>query len=162
MARGRRKTLPLEQARIGLARLWFGGAGLLTLILIAQSMAGKYRGEVQEVWGWALPTVLPTLSLILAVLGATALKPEVEDCRVQRTFYSLAFWLSAAYLGLILVTLFAEPLVDLDALALYKQSNLWLGPFQGLVTSAIGVLFFTQESGKGSEGAQEEAGAKSE
>ena len=159
MTKRKMRTLPLAEARLGLARLWFSGSGLFALILIAQSIAGKYEKEVQEVWGWALPTILPTLSLILAVLGASALKTEQEQIKVQRTFYSIALWLSAGYLGLILVTLLIEPLTVLSALSLYKLSNLWLGPFQGLVTSSIGVLFFTREKAQGKDAAADHPGA---
>ena len=139
-------SILLDQARIGLARLWLFGSGLIASILIAQSVAGKYEGVVQDVWSWALPSIIPTLSLILAVLGANALGKEKKQNRVQRTFYTITFWLSASYLVLILSTLAVEPLVALDAPSLYKLSNLWLAPFQGFVTSSMGVLFFTCES----------------
>jgi hypothetical protein len=139
-----RRTLALSRARSLLARLWFAGSGLIYLLLIAQSVAGKYQGEGKEVWGWALPTTLPTLALIVAVLGAGALQPAEEAPRVRRDFCSLAVWLSACYLALILGLILAAPLSPFEPLALYKQSGLWLAPLQGLVTSAIGVLFFTR------------------
>jgi hypothetical protein len=138
-----RRTLPLSRARFRLARLWFVGAGLSYLIVIAQSIAGKYAGEVSAVWAWALPTTLPTLALIIAVLGAGALQPKDEAPKVRRDFYVVASWLSASYLTLILGLILVEPLSPLEPLALYKLSGLWLAPLQGLVTSAIGVLFFT-------------------
>jgi hypothetical protein len=135
------KTLPIDRARQGLAWLWLGYGGAIFLILVAQSLGGKYEGQVQEVWGWALPNIIPTLSLILAVLGAGALQPRTAALAVRRTFYAIAFWLSLTYLTLILVTILAEPLTASEPLALFKLSSLWLAPFQGLVTSAIGVLF---------------------
>jgi hypothetical protein len=138
---GEPKTLPIERARQGLAWLWLGGGGLIFLLLVAQSLAGKYEGEVQEVWGWALPTIIPTLSLILAVLGVGALEPSDGLLKVRSAFYTIAFWLSATYLTLILVTILVEPLTSDEPLALFKLSSFWLAPLQGLVSSAIGVLF---------------------
>jgi hypothetical protein len=135
------RTIPIDRARQGLAWLWLGYGGGIFLLLVAQSLAGKYEGEVQEVWGWALPTIIPTLSLILAVLGAGALQPGNVALAVRRTFYVIALWLSAIYLTLILATILAEPLTASEPLALLKLSSLWLAPFQGLVTSAIGILF---------------------
>ena len=141
MSPGEPKTLPIERARQGLAWLWLGGGGIIFLLLVAQSLAGKYEGEVQEVWGWALPTIIPTLSLILAVLGVGALEPGDGLLKVRSAFYTIAFWLSAIYLTLILVTILVEPLTPGEPLARFKLSSLWLAPLQGLVTSAIGVLF---------------------
>lgn len=140
-----RRTLSLSRARLRLARLWFIGAGLIYFILIAQSVTGKYRGEAQEVWGWALPTTIPTLALIIAVLGAGALQPATEAAKVRSDFYAVAFWLSVSYLALIVALILVEPVSPFEPLALYKLSSLWLAPLQGLVTSAIGVLFFTRQ-----------------
>jgi hypothetical protein len=139
------KTVPLDQVRWQLAKLWFGVAGPILLILIAQSAFGKYQGKVQSVWGWALPTIMPTLSLILAALASNALEPEESKAEVRRPFYRTACWLSAAYLILVLATVLIEPFTKYEATELMALSNLWLGPFQGLVASAIGVLFFTKQ-----------------
>ncbi|HVR10221.1 MAG TPA: hypothetical protein VMW75_19395, partial [Thermoanaerobaculia bacterium] len=121
------------------------GAGGIVLVLIVQSVAGKYAGQAQEVWGWALPTFLPTLALMVAVLGAGALEPVADTTQVRGDFYVLALWLSRVYVALIVGIILVEPLSPLEPLALYKLSGLWLAPFQGLVTSAIGVLFFTRQ-----------------
>ena len=137
--------IPLERARLQLAKLWFIGSGLIVLILIAQSIFGKYQGEAQDVWSWALPTIVPTLSLIIAILGAGALEPINNEITVRQTFHTFAYWLSCAYLFVILATIGAEPFTAYEPLQLLNLSNLWLAPFQGLVTSAIGVLFFTKQ-----------------
>ncbi|MBU1138963.1 MAG: hypothetical protein KKD01_00220 [Proteobacteria bacterium] len=138
------QTLPLERARWTLAKLWFVGAGLVFLILVGQSIAGKYQDKTELVWSWALPTVMPTLSLIVTVLGASALQKQLDVIAVRRSFYTLSLWLSVIYLALILLTLGLEPFSTLESLELLNLSNLWLAPFQGLVISALGVLFFTQ------------------
>ena len=144
MSPNRQGYVLLDQARIQLVSLWFGGAGLIFLILVIQSIAGKYEGEASDVWGWALPGIMPTLSLILAVLGTGALKTSSKQVWVRSTFLSIAFWLSAGYLALILITILAEPLTKYDPIALYKLSSLWLAPLQGLVTASVGVVFFTK------------------
>src|SRR3546814_5910722 len=53
------------RAAIGLV-----GAGGVFLLLVAQSLLGRYEPATHEVWGWFLPTVMPTLSLIVGVLVA--------------------------------------------------------------------------------------------
>jgi hypothetical protein len=46
-----------------------------------------------------------------------------------------------AYEALVLLTLLIPPVAGTDPIALMHTSNLWLGPFQGVVASALGVLF---------------------
>jgi hypothetical protein len=137
--------MPLEEARLRLARIWFIGAGTIFLLLIAQSIVGKYQGRAQEVWGWGLPAIVPALSLILSTLGAEALQQR-QDQQVKSSFARIAAGLSMSYLGLILMTILVEPLTTFDSLELLKLSNLWLGPLQGIVISSIGVLFFSRRA----------------
>jgi hypothetical protein len=174
--------IPLENARSNLARLWFAGSGLIFLILLLQSFATIYQDRLAEVWGWALPTLLPTLSLILSVLGANAIDhqtqahgpKQAQAAGVRRDFYTITFRLSLIYLAVIFGTIVAEPVIvylqsrpvsegQVVALAqgraaptgaqgaadVLKMSNLWLGPFQGLVIAAMGTLFFTKRTGDG-------------
>jgi hypothetical protein len=136
--------IPLERARLKLARLWLVGAGLIILILVAQSIFGKYGSEVPDVWEWALPTIMPTLSLIVAVLGIGALESKSAKASVRKTFLEISVTLSGGYLALILITILAEPLTNSEPLSLYKLSSLWLAPIQGLVTASIGIVFFTK------------------
>ena len=142
----RLQMIHLDQVRWSLAKLWLSCAGIIFLILILQSVFGKYAAKVQEVWGWALPTLMPTLSLIITVLGASALKKDRDQTYVRRNYYQVSFWLSAAYLLLILAIILIEPFTKREPVELMQLSNLWLGPFQGLVAAAIGVLFFSKES----------------
>jgi len=151
-SRGKKKdpTVPLYMARWKLARLWLLFSGLIALVLIIQSTLGKYPGKAENVWSWALPTILPTLSVILTVLGANALEPDDKSVTVRQTFYSLAFWLSLAYLTLVLLTITLDPITPYESVELMTLSNLWLGPFQGIVASAIAVLFFTKKKASNS------------
>jgi len=139
--------MPLARARSRLAAVWLSAAGIVFGLLILQSLLGKYENRVQQAWSWALPTMMPTLTLMLSVLGADALRVvESETAYVKKSFFHLAFWMSLAYLSLILVTILIEPLVSYSSLDLFNLSNLWLGPFQGLVASTIGLLFFSKKT----------------
>lgn len=139
------KRIPLSRARKGLALVWLLGGGAFLLLLVIQSLTGtKLGGQVQGVWSWALPTILPVLSLVLSVLGYEALREKPVPYTVDRTFLLITYVLSVFYLGLVLVTVLLEPLLTPyeTPLELFQMSNLWLGPFQALVISALGVLFF--------------------
>jgi hypothetical protein len=136
--------VPLSVARNRLAILWLGAAAALFLLLIVQSILGHFENRSQEVWSWALPTVMPTLTLVLTVLGADALKSEESEQVVKKSFLRLASLLSGFYLLLVVSTLLIEPLTSIRLVDLLKLSNLWLGPLQGLVTSSLGLLFFSK------------------
>lgn len=140
--------IPLDQARVRLAILWLAGAGLIFLLFIVQSLLNVYREFTTEAWGWILPTLMPTLTLIVTVLTYTALDPNSSTSVVRKAFLAIAFWLSLFYLVSILLTILVQPFSAgsaKDAIALMKMSNLWLGPFQGLVASSLGVLFASKQ-----------------
>lgn len=140
--------LPLDKARNSLVVVWTVGSGPFILILVVQSLIGTFGDKVQDVWGWALPTIMPTLAMIVTVLGYTALDPYSSLTVVRRSFFRVSWWLSLFYLLLILLTILIQPfLPSISArLQAMRVSNLWLGPIQGLVASALGVLFVTKRS----------------
>ena len=144
----RSELIPLDAVRARLAVVWLTGTGAIFVLLVLQSLLGRYDDKTQEAWGWLLPTVMPSLGLIVTVLGYSALDPLLTQTVVRRTFVRVAIALSITYLLLILLTILIQPLVAPDAtkaLELMRTSNLWLGPFQGLVASSLGVLFVTKK-----------------
>ena len=114
------ESLGLDYVRRRLSQVWFGGCGIIFLILLLQSFGSVYREQLSEVWSWALPTMMPTLSLIVSALGAEALVSRIDSDKeaatsqifdVRPEFYRLAFWLSVTYLMVIVGTIFAQPLM---------------------------------------------------
>jgi hypothetical protein len=92
--------VPLDDVRSRLALLWLGSAGVIFVTLVLQSLRLVYGDRTQEVWGWILPTLMPTLALIVTVLGYSALDPAMSRAVVRRTFFQISFYLSVAYLVL--------------------------------------------------------------
>jgi hypothetical protein len=147
--------VPLDTVRWRLALLWFALCGVVVLLLIAQSLGGVFGDQLQRVWGWALPNFLPTLALMVSVFATEALRPsESAGMQVRRNFYLLAMGLSAFYLVLLLVAILVQPLLAFFnggvggvsvRIELLETSNFWLGPLQGMVVVALGVLFFLKE-----------------
>ena len=137
--------VPARRCRIWLARVWFSGAGLVFIILVVQSMMGSVYGDkVEEAWGWFLPTIMPTLSMIIGVL-VLSVQSKVPDRQVDKFVFDLTIWLSAIYLTAVAATIFAQPVVKASPLELMTRSNLWLGPMQGLVAAALGAFFAGEE-----------------
>src|ERR1700723_898212 len=144
----------LEDVRTTLSRVWMIGAGLVFIVLVVQSLIGVYADLTEDAWGWFLPTILPTLTMILTVLTYTALDPTMTGFVVRKTFASTATWLSIFYLLVVSLTFVTQPFIFSSlasqkeraaaAITLMRMSNLWLGPLQGLVASALGVLFVSK------------------
>lgn len=129
-----------------LSSLWFTGSGVLFFVLLLQTMLGnKYEGTSEQ-WEWFLPTIMPTLSLIISILVADSLGQGVKKRTVNGYFFRLSFSLSLGYLVVVALTIFVHPFTMFEPLELMKQSNLWLAPIQGLVTASLGVFFIRSES----------------
>ncbi|HEU4388159.1 MAG TPA: hypothetical protein VFV34_10200 [Blastocatellia bacterium] len=139
------KRIPLEAARNSLAKIWLIGAGSAFALLIVQSILGKYKGQLQEVYSWFVPTVVPTVSLMLGVLGAGALSDQQEQRTVKLPFFNISKYLSLFYLFVLALTLLLQPFSDLPPVQLYTVSNYWMAPIQGVVVAALGVLFTSQD-----------------
>jgi hypothetical protein len=142
------EVISLDFVRTRLATVWLAGAGMVVLIVVLQSLLGRFGARTQDAWGWLLPTIMPTLGMIVTVLGYTALDPTLSTSVVRKAFFRVAFNLSISYLALVALTVLIGPFAKADGagmIDLMQTSNLWLGPFQGLVASALGVLFVTKQ-----------------
>jgi hypothetical protein len=138
--------MALEEARNRLAAVWFVGAGLMILLLVVQSILGKHE-QLQEVWSWFVPNVVPSLSLMLGVIAADALASSDDLRLVKVPFFRLANGVSCFYIGLLALTILLEPWSARPGIELFTLSNYWLSPTQGLAVAAVGAVFATQERG---------------
>ncbi|MDU9048998.1 MAG: hypothetical protein Q3M30_09105 [Candidatus Electrothrix sp. Rat3] len=126
--------------------IWFAGAGFLFALLLLQTIYGQYGSEVKEAWGLMLPTFVPTLFLIIGTLiaDATGSADSDETVTVDRFFFRLSEFLSIAYLATVILIILFSPFSKFSQPELIKLSNLWLAPFQGLVTAALGAFFVSK------------------
>jgi hypothetical protein len=138
------EDMPLEVARSQLTAIWLIGSGLMFGILTVQSIVGRYDGQLQQAWSWFIPTVLPTLSLMLGVIGASAFGGQ-DPRQVKPAYYSIAKGLSITYLVVLAATILLEPFSPMNPIQLFAASNYWLTPLQGLVVGATGILFTANE-----------------
>jgi hypothetical protein len=135
----------MSRCQRGLAGLWFVGGGILFLVLIVQSLLGRYADKTTDAWSWFLPTVMPTLSLIIGVLVAEALGRNPTVKSADRFLYRFTLALSAAYLIVVFLVFGLKPFTSVGPIELMNESNLWLGPLQGLVAAALGAFFVKAE-----------------
>lgn len=141
--------MTLTKSKWLFAGVWLSGAGLVFLILVVQSLAGHYGSHSDDAWAWYLPTVMPTLSLIIGVLvsdfrktGAGADLGAVAMPSTAKALLWLGLALSVFYLLLVAIAILAQPfLQNLAPLELMHRSNLWLGPLQGLTVGVLAAFF---------------------
>lgn len=133
--------IALSKAQRRLTIIWFAGSGFLFLLLLIQTLVGRYADKANEAWSWLLPTFMPTLSLMIGVLVANSRKGESRDKTVDGFLYRLSYILSIAYLAVVSLTILFSPFSSYTPLELMKTSNLWLAPIQGLVSASIGAFF---------------------
>ena len=137
--------LPMAKCKRQLAAIWLVGAGISFFLLFFQTIFGRFGDNASEAWSWLLPTIMPTLSLIVGVLVMDALGKGIGTKTVDRFIFRVALILSTIYLIVVAMTILLQPFASLSPLELMKQSNLWLGPFQGLVSASIGAFFVKKE-----------------
>jgi hypothetical protein len=97
--------------------------------------------DAEEAWAWLLPGILPTLSLIIGVLVMDALGMSVRAATVDGFMFWAAFGLSVFYLVIVALPILLQPFSAIEPLWMLRQSNLWLGPMQGLVGAAPAAFF---------------------
>ena len=142
------RRISMTAARKRLAVEWFIGGAILFAIVFFQSVIGNYYGkDYPVVWSWLLPNIMPTLSLVVAVLVSEHARGGASESTVDAFIFWMAFALSAAYLLVILLTIFATRFSELGPPNLFRASTIWLGPFQGLVAAALGAFFLHEERG---------------
>jgi hypothetical protein len=128
-----------------LATIWFLGSGVLLTLVLALTISGRYGNQVERVWSWFLPTIIPTLSLITGAIMYEA-RRRGTGATVDRFSFRISTVLSLAYLLLVLATILLHPFSRMTPLELISISNFWLGPVQGLVGIALGTFFASRET----------------
>ena len=134
----------MENYRKSLTIIWFCGAGFTFFLLILQALLGHYQNAYPDVFGWFLPSVMPTISLIAGVWITQSKGKMIAIATPDKNLFSLTKWLSVAYLLTLALTIMIQPFSSFHPLDLMKMSHIWLGPFQGLVVATMGAFFTKQ------------------
>jgi hypothetical protein len=145
------RLVSMDVAKKKLALIWFAGSGVTFAIVLIQTFFNHYGAQADQAWSWLLPSVLPTLSLIVGVLVSDAVQRDHVDTRIDPFLLRCAAGFSAVYLLVVLGTILLQPAAQgVTPLTLMHRSQLFLGPFQGLVSALLGAFFVksgTKEGG---------------
>jgi hypothetical protein len=138
----------MRSAKRSLAVIWFVGSGIVFLIVLGQTVGRVYGDEVEKAWAWLLPSIMPTLSLIVGVLVSDAQQSDKTPPEIDSFLVKMAVVVSIIYLLTVLGTILLQPIVRgwSTPLGFLNISHLWLAPLQGLVSAFIGALFVKQNS----------------
>jgi hypothetical protein len=134
-------TLTLVGARKRLLVHWYAGSLFAVLTLFGQTLGGRHGDAVDRVWSWLVSAVLPTLSLITAVVGAEALLARRQETAVDRFFYRVTVLLTWVYLGAVAIILW----IPWQSTSFLQRAGFFTAALQGIVAGAFGV-FFTRSS----------------
>lgn len=140
------ETIEMSVAKKRLALLWFACFAVLLLTMIVQTVTGHFGKDETEAWGWFFPTTMPTLSLMVAVLVGDALRRTVLPVTVDKFMYHLAFGVSVLYFVAVAVAIIAGVNPNTAPVKYMRQSNLYLGPLQGIVSATLGLFFLRKPS----------------
>jgi hypothetical protein len=125
-----------------LVLIWLIGSCPSVALLLTRSF-GPNADEIEKVWSWLLPSIMPTLSLVVGTYAATALTQLREDRTVDTVFFRVAVALSLVYLLIVTLTILIYPFSSSPATTTLGRIGLVLGPVQGLVSACLGVFFIS-------------------
>jgi hypothetical protein len=134
----------LADTRKKLLWLWLGFTSIIMILIILQTLAGKFDLIERMAWLWAFTHLLPILLLLLC---AVLLNKNPSKVLYQSTFQAV-YYASLGYLILIILTIFALPYATLNwSIEEYlRKSNLWLMPYQAVLLIAFGIMYFKKET----------------
>ena len=127
-----------------LVLIWLIGSSPVILLVLIRTL-GPNAADIEKVWSWLLPSVMPTLSLVVGTYAATALSESRKPRSVDAVFFRVAAALSVAYLLIVTVAVAWYPFAASFALQTLERVGLILGPLQGLVSACLGVFFVSQK-----------------
>lgn len=139
-----------KAAQFRLSMLWIFSSLAIAVVLFLQTTSGILGDRGGEVWDWYSDAVLPTVTLMLGVVGGTLARKGQGT--VPRGLYLAAILASVVYLGAVGLV------VALTALrfdwTVFEATQRPLEFFYALATLLIGV-FFVMESPSGSLGSDD-------
>ena len=156
----------IENPKNTLAVIWLIGGALIFILMFLMTAGGGFSiddpncrsvengGKCQidvtrAAWEWFLPTLLPTVSLIISNFVVEASSSRAATLSRTTLLFPLTVAMSIFYLSLILATILSVLIIEnsssqLNRLQWFQMSNLWLAPVQGLTVLAMGAYFINR------------------
>lgn len=142
------KTVSLLSAQKLISLPWFGGFVVNFILFLMHTRYQVYKGVEKEAWSWFLPTMIPSISIILGTIIYDVVKKPANKTRVDKFSLWLTFGFSLLYLVVLLITIasaanFAG--TGTQPLAFLQSSSIYLNPLQGLVGLTLGAFYVSRK-----------------
>ncbi len=134
----------LKYIRKKLLWLWIGFSIPILLLVLIQTINGKFEGIVSKAWLWVGINLLPTMLLLMI----SAIQNKYPGKMIQKSIFKIIWLFSLIYLVLLIMTQFglSAGTVDKSIEAYFQQSYYWLLPFQLIILGVYSLLFFKKEA----------------
>ena len=141
-----------------LGLIWFvGGLIPIVFLYVQDSYFEKYGEKGEEVWNWLLPTIVPTITLIIGVYVYDFIqsknnkqetdekdKKEVKNKKVEKVdkfIFYLTLGFTLFYLLLVNSIIFLEPYFQDTIFEQISESRKIWGTLQLFVNPLVGIFF---------------------
>jgi len=139
----------MEVCKRRLLTIWVTLGGITLLILLFRTIVAKaYAPHDDEVWGWFLPHIVPTLALMIGVMVAddrrrskTGPDESAAPQMASGMLFRLACILSVTYLSLLLSLVLYEIWAEDTIMALTKGMTYFTTAMQGLIAALLGAFY---------------------
>lgn len=138
-------SISMLKCQTRLMLVWVIGCVLLLLVAWLQIINGHYGENGTDVWQWLLPSISPTLSLVVGVWTHKVLIKRKDTQKVSKGLYRIVFFASIVYLGFIGAIFAIQPMVARPPLDVIRNSTILTAALQSVMCAFIGI-FFTQSS----------------
>jgi hypothetical protein len=120
---------------------WLSCALAVSIVVVFQSMFGKYGDDSGMAWAWLAGVFVPPLAILLT---ATLTESTINwhEAKASRFKFWLAFALGSICFVAVIAVVFVEPFVDAWPLLLFGKMDLVLSVWQGFALAAIGAVIF--------------------
>ena len=139
--------LDVRRCQRRLLALWAGvSVAAFAIVLVQTGPGGAYERDAGAVWDWFLPTIVPSLSLMLGTVlaDARATPGDVPRVTVDALAYRIAFTTSVLYLLLVVALLLMYAQAASPGAALREQGRL-VSSLYAIVGLALGTFFVSRE-----------------
>lgn len=143
--------LPIIEAQKKISSIWSWGGGVVIVMLISQTLFGKYGNDYWNVIGWFSQIVLPTWGIIFGTLVYTQKNPQkFKTKRVESFYFRLCRNISVFYFIITLSIIFLQPAIfsrtGLNGLEVLTMSSYFLVLLQGILNTILGIFFLNQNN----------------
>lgn len=127
--------------------LWLCFSVFLLILILLQTIFGKYGDNSNAAWQWFAVHLLPANVLIILGYFRHKRLSSLTLSGAELTLYRIVFWLSFAYLLAVIMVMLLQPFGNYEntEAANLHAADTGLYIFQGILLVALGIFIYTTE-----------------